>query len=452
MGDWVFLDSRPMTQRNGGGRKVTAHHLLPRAMRELPSPWNDLTPERKRILEELPHTEANEQAALGALATALSDMPPASPGGWSDESWELYYRFRAECGHRLAQAMPAADLLTREGVIGVLREWAENAAGSVPDWWIEEQTDRIPGTWARSVLSVWAHDVLWWLKQEPQDGRCIAAMAERCIRADLSAQDAVHLLHALGTPHGEKALLRVVRDPGVSEHHRASARGWLIAIRRPGYDSRGREQAYGEEPLLPAGVRDLPYAWGSGFQWPSGLPETEENIARARAVLEACAPAGPVPEPAPAPSWDGDEDEEPPTWLEVRSVMSDLMPYARQVTRERMTEAMRECALLGIPGTPQDPEGEQAQRFVRRWVTWISAWIAGEVFTWLGMYVDCHVRITPWAMELAERYVRHGVAAGQAVAMLRWHDTVARSSEALFRIAADDSLPPQVRESARITL
>ncbi len=437
-----------MTQGNGVAGKVIAHHLLPWAVRELPSPWNDLTPKRKRTLEELPHTAANEQAALDALAAALSEMRPASPGGRSDESRELYDRFRAECAHRLAQAMPTADLLTREGIIDVLRAWAENAAGSLPDWWIEEQTDGILATWARSVLSLWVHDVLWWLKQEPQDQRSIAAVAERCVRADLSAQEAVNLLHALGAPHGEQALLRVVQDAGVSAHHRAWAREWLIAIRRRGYESRGREQAHGEEPLLPPAVRELPYAWASGFQWPSGLPETDENIARARAVLEACLPAEPVSEPAPAPSWEGGEDEEPPAWLEVRSVMSRLMPYARQVTRERMTEALRECALLGIPGSPPDPEGELAQLFARRWVAWISSWIAGEVFTWLGMHVDCPVGITPWAMELAERYAHHGVAAGPAVAMLRWHDTVPRAREALCRIAADNALPPRVRESA----
>ncbi|MGW1027638.1 hypothetical protein ACWD4J_28730 [Streptomyces sp. NPDC002577] len=440
-----------------------AHHLLPSAMRELNPPWNDLTRERRRKLEELPHTEANERAALDALAAALT-APPVVQGGpsavqgvqgvrvvqgvWSDESWELFDRFREEAGHRIAQAMPTADRLTREGVTDVLRGWAEKADPPVPDWWLEEQSDQVASEWAGSALYGWAHDVLWWLQQEPGDAERIAAVAERCIENGLAAHYAVNLLDALGAPHGERALLRVVRDDGVSEAHRAWAREKLIELRRPGYDARGQEPAQGEEPLLPPAVQALPYEWGAGFQWPPELPETEENFARARAILEACAPAGPVPEPVPAPAWEGDNDEERPAWLEVRSVMRHIMPYARHVTRERLTEAMRECALLGIPGVPQDPGSEEAERFIQQWTTWIAGWIAGEVFTWLGMYVDDEAPITPWAMELAERYARNGVAAGQAVSMLRWWDTVPQSREALARIAGDDSLPPEVRAQA----
>lgn len=427
---------------------MTAHHLLPAAMRRLSPPWNDLTWERKRKLEELPHTEANEQAALDALTAALSDMPPASPGAWSDESWEFFYRFRDEASHRLSHVMPTADLLTREGVTDILRGWVATAVPPVPGRWFEEQSEQIAGTWAAVVLSGWAHDVLWWLRQEPQDKERIAAVAEHCIRNDLSAQNAVNLLKALGVPHGEKALLRVVRDGRVHEPTRAWARDQLIDLRLPGYDARGQEPAQGEEALLPRAVRELPYRWGSGFKWPSDLPESGENLGRARSILEARVPVGPVPEPIPTQAWDKD-DAERPVWLEVHSVMSRLMPYTRQVTRERMTEAMRECALLGIPGIPQDPEGEEAEQFVRQWVTWISSQITGEVFVWLGMYVDDEARVTPWAMELAEQYARNGVAAEQAVDMLRWHRTVPCSREALTRIAADDSLPPQVREAAQ---
>ncbi|MGW3100827.1 hypothetical protein [Streptomyces sp. NPDC001100] len=199
----------------------------------------------------------------------------------------------------------------------------------------------------------------------------------------------------------------------------------------------------GEHPLLPAVVRELPYSWDTGFIWPRELPETEANIARARAVLEACAPAAPVPDPVPAPDRTGDEDEEEePAWLEIRVVLREFMPYAGQVTQERMTEAMRECALLGIPGAPADADGEEAERFVRRWVTWIGGWIAGEVFTWLGMCVDDDTLVTPWAMELAERYARFGVATEQAVSMLHWHGTVPRSRETLARLTADGTLPP----------
>lgn len=39
-----------------------------------------------------------------------------------------------------------------------------------------------------------------------------------------------------------------------------------------------------------------------------------------------------------------------------------------------------------IPAVALDPEG--AERFVRRWVTWIGGWIAGEALNWLGLSGD----------------------------------------------------------------
>ncbi|MGH1551853.1 hypothetical protein ACRAWF_05950 [Streptomyces sp. L7] len=98
--------------------------------------------------------------------------------------------------------------------------------------------------------------------------------------------------------------------------------------------------------MLPPAVRELPFSWSAGFQWPAELPETADNIARAHEILRACAPTAPVPDPVPDPDWTGDEDEdeEEPDWLEIRSVLREFMPYADQVTEERMAEAMRECA------------------------------------------------------------------------------------------------------------
>ncbi|MFI6400958.1 hypothetical protein [Streptomyces sp. NPDC050548] len=423
---------------------MTAHHLLPATMRRLPPPWNDLTRERRQRLDALPHTEANERAALDALTAALSGpLPSPAPRVWSDESWECYDRVRQEAGYRLAHAMPTAGQFTREGVSDVLGEWANAAQPPVPSWWLEDQLDLIAEELVRDDLSGWTHDVLNWLQQrQPYDGAGVAAIAERCAVHGLAAHDAVSLLRHLGPPHGERALLRLVRDDRVSEDSRAWARDSLIRLRRPGYEARARQPAQGEHPLLPPAVRELPYSWAAGFQWPAELPETDDNITRAHAILQACAPTAPVPEPVPDADWTGDEDEEEPAWLEIRVVMRDLMPYASLVTEERMTEAVQECSLLGIPGAPPDPDSEEAERFVRRWVTWIGGWIAGEVFTWLGMCVDDDTLVTPWAMELAERYARFGVVTDRAVSMLNWHGTVPRSREALARLRADGTLSP----------
>ena len=57
----------------------------------------------------------------------------------------------------------------------------------------------------------------------------------------------------------------------------------------------------GEEPLLPEAVRDLPYSWDLGFVWPPETEESRENIAYARAVLEACLPPVPLTTPEPPP-------------------------------------------------------------------------------------------------------------------------------------------------------
>ena len=379
----------------------------------------------------------------------LSDHPRPSlePDVLGDESWELIHRIRQEARQRLTRAVPTTGRLTREGVAAVVRQWAASAEPVVQLPWLEDQLAEVIEIVVRSTLSDWAYDVLWWLRQEPQpyDGAAVVATAELCVVHGLDAHGAVNLLSDLGPPHGERALLRLVRDDRVREDDRAWPRDSLRRLRSPRYRARGQQQpAPGEHPLLPPVVRELRYGWDTGFIWPRELPETEANIARARAILEACAPEAPVPDPVPAPDWtgDADEDEEQPAWLEIRAVLREFMPYADMVTEERITEAMRECALLGVPGVPRDPDGGEAERFVRRWVTWIGGWIAGEVFTWLGMCVDDDTLVTPWAMELAERYARFGVATDQAVSMLHWHGTVPRSRQALARLTTDGTLPP----------
>ncbi|OIJ84657.1 hypothetical protein [Streptomyces colonosanans] len=428
------------------------HHLLPAAMRELAPPWNDLTWDRERKLEELPHTEANERAALDALTAALHEPPYETSAVWSGASPELFDRIRPESMHWLGQSMPTADRLTLEAVADLIRGWAETAEPPVSPRVLEEQLAPAAAALAAYALSDWAHDLLRWLRQEPRNEERIAAVAEGAVEKGLSSHEAVSLLRDIGAPHGENALLRVVRKEDLSESDHAWARESLRHLRSPRYEARAQEPVSGEEPLLPPPTPELPYSWDYGFQWPQDLPETDENFAFARAILEAGAPTAPVPEPVPHPEWQGYEDDEPPVWLEARAVLRALMPYARLVTRQRLTEAMQECALLGIPGVPQDPGSEEAEGFIRQWGTWIGGWIAGEVFAWLGMYVDDQTSITPWALELAEQYTRHGVAAEQAVGMLRWWNAVPRSREALARIVADDSLPPEVREPAQAGL
>ncbi|MFJ2174972.1 hypothetical protein ACIOHE_19015 [Streptomyces sp. NPDC087851] len=194
-------------------------------------------------------------------------------------------------------------------------------------------------------------------------------------------------------------------------------------------------------PLLPEAVRALPYSWGAGFGWPPETEESPENLALARAVLEACLPAAPLATPEPPPevrAKDLGEGEDLPDWVEARAVLRALMPYARDVTRERMAEAEARCARAGLDTTD----------FTARWTRRISAWIAQEVLRWCGLMVDDTTALTPWATDLAERYAHRGVAAEQAVWLLRLTPELPGSHEALTRLAHDGGLPAEVRELA----
>lgn len=194
-----------------------------------------------------------------------------------------------------------------------------------------------------------------------------------------------------------------------------------------------------ESPLLPEAVRALPYSWDFGFVWPPETEENDENFAYARAVLEACLPAEPLAAPEPPPEVRLkylDEDASWPEWTEIRQVLRSHMPYARCVTRERMAEAEVECARAGLDTTD----------FTERWTLRITAWIAEETLRWCALMVDDVEAITPWAMELAEQYIQRGMAAEQAVSVLRLTSKVPRSREALARLAMDEGLPPEIRE------
>ncbi|MFJ8197589.1 hypothetical protein [Streptomyces sp. NPDC096152] len=389
---------------------MTPGHLLPMGMRELPSPWNDLTRCRRPALAELLPTHAEQ--ALEVLRASLPEHRH-SVHDW-DESLRDFYDDRDD--HTLDEAdawlprlMPTTADVTRERISQVLVKWSELGIPTVSSPPTREQIDTTAAAWATSVRQALASDAFALLERAAHlghDGEA-ARLAKAYVRVGLAVEPEVRLLLALGRPRGEEALLELVHDDKVRDF-RPYVRSRLLLLRRPRYEARVQEPAPGEEPSLPPVVRELPYGWAAGFQWPADLPATEQNVARARAILQACQPAEPVPDPVPAPTWGGreSEDEEPPAWLEVRQVMRDLMPYARHVTRERMIEAMRECARLGIPGVPPEPDGEEGARFVRRWTTWIGGWIAGEVFTWPGLYVDDEALVTPWTMELAERYAR----------------------------------------------
>ncbi|MGN9785987.1 hypothetical protein ACTMTF_31485 [Nonomuraea sp. ZG12] len=189
-----------------------------------------------------------------------------------------------------------------------------------------------------------------------------------------------------------------------------------------------------ETPLLPDVVRAYPFSWSSGFTWP---PEAED-LAYARAVLEACLPPTILasPEPPEEPIvWDC-EDDEYPEWTRIRAILRERMPYARHVTPERMADARVECARQGIDTVD----------FEEIWTRRILAWIAEQTLRWCGLMVDDEKALTPWLMDLAELYVRRGMAADKAVWALRCTKDLPESRAALARLATYEGLPDEIRE------
>ncbi|MFB7644998.1 hypothetical protein ACFC1G_10665 [Streptomyces sp. NPDC056085] len=328
--------------------------------------------------------ERAEQTVLDALAAVLGAVPPAGTG-WTDGLWDLYEVY----------------------------EESRSGRGEPPEL-TAEQSARFASQWRRQELSGAAHRLVGELRERAEREQLAAPataadLSLRLVRAGLVAHDAINLLYALGVPHGESGLLALAHDREISGGDRIWARERLFALRRDGYRARGEMAPEGEEPLLPEAVRRLPVDIGGAVALSVG-PDL------AQAALTALLPPAELSPPEPPPEWTAgwdeldEQDEYRPDWLEVRLLIRELMPTPQRVTRERMSEAERECAVIGLDG-----EGED---FTDLWVTRIAAWLAAGVFDALGRGADW-TALTPWAMDLAENYVRRGMAAEEARAFLR---------------------------------
>ncbi|MEU8528731.1 MULTISPECIES: hypothetical protein [Streptomyces] len=355
----------------------------------------------------------NGRSELDVVAAALAALPPVGYG-WTDEMQDLYERF------------------LRDPEVELPQEYRQK---------FESQRER-------QRLSSSAHEAWWSLEKHLEAGDLDSAgqaeaadLAERCVRSRFVAHEAVSLLHTLGRPVGEEALLRLVRDPSVDEYDRAWAREWLIKLRREDNRARAREAVEGEEPLLPGVVRDLPVSpHGGGVEWP-------DDPDLLRRVLEALLPAGRLVPQEPPADWHHDDEgeevdySERPEWFDIGLVARDLMPHPTQVTHERTAELRSECELLGLDVSAAD--------FVERQVTRIRAETAAGAFHHLGFLG--HRRpdeVTPWAMDLARRYVECDAAAEEALYMLTYMNELPYGREVLARLAADASLRPEIRARA----
>ncbi|WP_326662073.1 hypothetical protein [Streptomyces sp. NBC_00385] len=366
----------------------------------------------------------SERPYLEALAAALDAYEPPT-AEWTDELWELYEHADAE--ERVLRAKPddwSDDLweqyrstevpephppLTQEQEHLFAQERDRERRISAVQHLLESLNERLGATGLRETE--WA-----------------AALAERWLGLNLYASPAARLLHGLGTPHGEAALLRLVADDTLDREDRQTVREWLMKLRKPRNHALGRQPQEGETPLLPPEVRSPADAWGMDGRWPQ-VAMNRENATAVRAALQALLPARrpAAPEPPPEMVTLGDEEPEAaPDWVRVRMLLRDLMPHPRTVTRERMAEVRREAARMAL-----EADGD----FAERWTTRIGAWLAGSMFSWLCDARREPVDLAPWAVDLAEQYVLRGFAAEDAERFLALSgDIDPRSVAALRRL------------------
>ncbi|MFE9854542.1 hypothetical protein [Streptomyces sp. NPDC005780] len=365
-----------------------------------------------------------DQPDLAALAAALDAYEPP-PAGWTDELWELYERAEAEKHvlrtepddwtdelwkqYRSTEVPEPHPPLTREQEHLFAQERVRERRISAVERLLESLNKRLEGTGLR-------------------DPESAAALAERWLRMNMYALPATRLLHGLGAPHGEAALLRLVVDDTLDREDRQVVREWLMKLRKPRNRALGRQPQEGETPLLPPEVRNLADAWGFDGRG-ARTAMTRENAAAVRAALEALLPARrlAVPEPPPERVTTGDEEPEvPPGWVSVRMLLRELMPHPRAVTRERMAEVRREAARMGL---------ETRGDFAERWTMRIGAWLAGSMFSWLCAVRREPVDLAPWGVDLAEQYVLRGFAVEDAERFLGLStDIDPRSVAALCRL------------------
>lgn len=421
---------------------MLSDRLLPAPLRDLPAPWNDLTHHRSPAVSGLEPTAPNVQQAVHVLRAALPEHRH-SVHGWDEDLQDAYDdrddHTLEEADAWLTRLMPTTADVTRERVADVVAKWADLGIPTVSAPPTEEQIDTVAAEWATSVRQALAWDAFTFLERADVAGEWAdeaARLAQAYVRIGLAVERAVYLLFSLGRPRGEQALLELVRDDEAGDW-RPYVRSRLLTLRRPRYETQAREPAAGEAPLLPAGLRELPYSWPSAFDWGTTAPDPTA-LARARTTLEACLA---VP---PAPGGAGDGRQPTPAWDSMTEVVRALMPYTRLTTYERMAAARHECELLGF-----DLRGTDTTTFAALWCARIAAEAATATFRWLGAVTDTEAVLPQWTWALAERAARQGLAVEEACWFLHRVQHTPPGREALTRLATDPDLPTATRATAR---
>ncbi|ROQ82442.1 hypothetical protein EES39_17310 [Streptomyces sp. ADI92-24] len=432
---------------------------IPRELREIHSPWNDLR--GRADSTEFPHTADGAQTALAALR-ALFVPTRFRLRGWSEEQLELLDAMHGEWRLLVVSGMPTTADLTWDGVVDAITAWFAEFGGEGPVLLGPDDCDLlndITGAWVRWIKASLAHRTLTYLLRCVEcedteawsgpalDRAALASAAERSVHEGIGVQSFA-LLRAIGGPQGEASLARLCAGP-LDVYDRTAAREALWGLRRRSYPDSSSLRVRPGESLVPSALSEAAIPWSCGFVDPDvphePLPYTPANLRLVQRALAGCEavdvpPWSEFPPDTPVPDNDPDL-----SLVELDTVLAAVVPYASMFTRENLAVAQRECRLLGIVAEPDGGAEGVQEPFVSAAVFCLVRAITGGAFDWLARNPEPE-SAERWSVEAAMRAVRRGVADKRAMQLLLWSDTEL-SRRALAQIESDTGLPGALRDA-----
>ncbi|AMW12610.1 hypothetical protein A4E84_25870 [Streptomyces qaidamensis] len=187
-------------------------HVLPRALRTLPEPWNEGDWNR---IAELPRTDERLMEAQRVITALLEDRDlsppvpePPSPG----LLWHVWEEFHRAVG----KSMPRMVDVTWTGVDELVRTWRERPQLYPLQRHVVRHVEAAMLAMIPSLRNDVADSVFRWLALDPDPGRFAdwaVALAECCVTEDIGADAAIELLGAMGGPEAWAALERLSMQP-----------------------------------------------------------------------------------------------------------------------------------------------------------------------------------------------------------------------------------------------
>ncbi|MFC8140697.1 hypothetical protein ACFUKV_02820 [Streptomyces paradoxus] len=229
-------------------------HVLPRALRTLPDPWDEGDWNR---IAELPRTSERLIEAQRVI-TALLEDPDLSPQVPEPPSPGLLWHVWEEFHQAVGKSMPRMIDVTWTGVDELVRMWRDRAQLYPLQRHVVRHVEAAMLALIPSLRDDAADSVFRWLGLDPCPGRFAdwaVALAERCVTEDIGADAAIELLGAMGGPEAWAALERLsVKPDGPAAWENAeAARSTLRNL-----ESQGRRGPNPPPPARPPPPEPLP--------------------------------------------------------------------------------------------------------------------------------------------------------------------------------------------------